>query len=308
MRLGCSCVVKTHPRKAALWTPGGTTWQRMWSRFLRSCAQQARGSLVFLLLRRSEQGSRSPSNTDICWNPSPGVTSILSHLTPSGHLILCSQSPGSNHTHTQRYTHYCQEKVPGEAPLEESGLTERVLFPRIWGQALLIHLSRQSGFRISATKSLNRGPACVENLGVFPLEHSHAMCLRAKYDSRDNGSLGRGSTWVSRDENVTDLSTGVSATSWRCENGNQSSGRRSDFRERRVTSYSLQLLQQRGEREKACSPGRRASPLTCSLCTGVAFCPYCRQDHSRGRTLPLSSPSSLSYFPLWLSPQFHLIN
>lgn len=104
MCLQCSCVVKTHPRKAALWTQGGTTWQRMWSRFLPSCVQQARGSHVFLHLRRSEQGSRSPSNTDICWNPSPGGISILPHLTPNGHLILCSQSPQSSHTHTAIYS------------------------------------------------------------------------------------------------------------------------------------------------------------------------------------------------------------
>lgn len=302
MCLGCSCVVKTHPRKAALWTQGGTTWQRMCSRFLPSCAQQARGSHVFLHLRRL--------NKDLV------VLAILTFVEIH-HLEAFPSFPTSHPmdtwsfvpkvpeaaTHTQQYTHYCQE-----APLEESGLTERVLFPRKWRLALLIQLSRQSGFRISATNSLNRGPACVENLGTFPSEHSLAMCLRAKYDSRDNGSLVRGSTWVSPDEYFTKLSTGVSATSWKCENWNQSSGRRSNCHEHHVTWYSLQLLQQRREREKACSPRRPASPLPFRLCTGVTFCPSRRQDHSRGRTLLLSSSSSLSYFPLWLSPQFHLLN
>lgn len=58
-------------------------------------------------------------------------------------------------------------------------------FPRKWRRALLIHRSRPSGFWITATNSLNRGQTCVENLGIFPLEHLHVMCLRAKYESRD---------------------------------------------------------------------------------------------------------------------------
>lgn len=116
MCLGCLCVVKMHRRKATLWTQGGTKWQRMGSKFLPHCVQQANGSHVFLHLRRSKQGPHSPSNTDIHWNPSPEAISILLNFISNGHLIFCSQSPQSSHTHTQQYTHYCQEKVPGEAP------------------------------------------------------------------------------------------------------------------------------------------------------------------------------------------------